>query len=263
MLSSTPKTILIISGLDPSGGAGLLADARIAAECGVRAAGVVTSLTEQATQGLRRAVAVDPELVGDQLRALLSDVEVAAIKIGALGDEAIARQVAAALELTAAPVVWDPVLRATAGSGALFSGDPDAAFAQLAPHLTLITPNVGEAERLAGAAISDLAAMEEAARVLARRGGDGLGVLVKGGHLHSAEEAVDLLCLRGRVTRIAGERVAGGAEVHGTGCALATAIASRLAHGDGLEVAVRAAKALVAARLRTPARPGRGAASIV
>jgi hydroxymethylpyrimidine/phosphomethylpyrimidine kinase len=259
MLSSTPKTLLVVAGLDPSGGAGLLADARIAAEWGLRAAGVVSVLTEQDTHGLRRAAPVDAELVGDQLRALLADVEVAAIKIGALGDEAIARQVAAALELTAAPVVWDPVLHATSGRGALYAGDPEAALSELAPHLALITPNVGEAERLSGISIAELGAAEAAARAISRSGR--VNVLVKGGHLEA--DPVDVLVCGQRVTRIASERVPGGTAVHGTGCALSTTIASRLALGDDLEDAVRAAKRWLAQRLRAPVAPGRGRASIV
>jgi hydroxymethylpyrimidine/phosphomethylpyrimidine kinase len=260
MLSSTPKTLLVVAGLDPSGGAGFLADARIAAEWGHRAAGVVTVLTEQDTHGLRRAAPVDAELVGDQLRALLADVEVAAIKIGALGDEAIAHQVAKALELTSAPVIWDPVLRATAGVGALYAGAPQAALSALAPHLALITPNVGEAERLSGISITDLAAAEAAARAISRSGG--VNVLVKGGHLE-ATDPVDVLVCGQRVTRIASERVPGGTAVHGTGCALSTAIASRLAVGDALEDAVRAAKQWLSERLRAPVAPGRGRASII
>lgn len=259
MTPATPRTVLIIAGLDPCGGAGLLADARIVAEHGFRAAGAATVLTEQDTRGLRAASPVEPELLSGQLRAVLSDIEVAAVKIGALGDESIARTVAEALSLTAAPVVWDPVLRATSGPGALYAGDPAAAFAALAPHLALITPNLAEAERLAGRRVADPEAMEEAARALSAQGA---AVLVKGGHLSEAQ-AVDVLARGEDVARFTSERIAGGAGVHGTGCALSTAIACGLAAGAGLEDAVRDAKAFVQARLRSPVAPGRGAASIV
>ena len=259
MSNPAAKNLLVISGLDPGGGAGFLADARIAAEHDLRVAGVVTVLTEQDSRGLREAVPVDPKLVGAQLRAILSDMEVAAIKIGALGTQESASEVASALALTAAPAVLDPVVRASSGPGALFLGDPATALAALMPHLALITPNIAEAEALSGIAIADPEAMEAAARALAAAGA---AVLVKGGHL-AGEDALDLLARGEVIVRLEGDRIPGGTEVHGTGCALSTAIASRLALGDALEDAVRSAKAYVAARLWAPATPGRGAASIV
>ncbi len=259
MTSRVSTTLLAIAGLDPSGGAGVLADARVAADLGLRAAGVITVLTEQNSGGLRRAEPVDPELVGDQLRALLSDMEVAAIKIGALGSGEIARHIASALELTAAPVVWDPVLRATAGADPLYRGDAEAAFAALLPHLTLITPNVAEAEILGKRPIPDSRAADAATLRLASRGA---AVLLKGGHLDD-RAAVDRLAVGDAITPLEGERIPGGAAVHGTGCALSTAIACHLGRGDDLETAARAAKRYVAARIAAPMRAGRGAPSIV
>ena len=113
--------VLVVAGLDPSGGAGLVADVRVCEQHGARPLAVATALTEQTTVEVRAANAVSAEIVGDELRAVLADVEVAAVKIGMLGSMAIAEQVARALALTAAPVVWDPIGRPTRGRVALFS----------------------------------------------------------------------------------------------------------------------------------------------
>jgi hydroxymethylpyrimidine kinase/phosphomethylpyrimidine kinase len=133
----------------------------------------------------------------------------------------------------------------------------------LAPHLTLITPNAGELAALAGRPgrpIEDLEDLAAAARQLAAR--TGAAVLAKGGHA-GGPESVDVLVDGERVERLRSPRVAGGEHVHGTGCALSTAIASHLALGAGLVDACRAAKQLVGARIAAPVRPGRGAAAIV
>lgn len=257
-----PATLLLIAGLDPSGGAGLFADARVAWEFGLRSAGAATVLTEQDSRGLRRGEPADAEFLGDQLRAVLADTEVAAVKVGALGSEAIAREVSAALELTAAPVVWDPVAQATSGAGALYAGDPAAALAGLAPHLSLVTPNLREAEALAGVSLpaeAEIAAIERAAETLAGRAG---AALVTGGHA-SADTARDILASGGAIRHFDGVRIEGGTDVHGTGCALATAIAGGLARGAALEDAIGGAKAFVAARIRSPVRAGRGRPSVV
>ena len=106
-LAADAPQILIIAGLDPSGGAGLIADVRVAERHGARAVGVVTALTEQSTLGMRAVNPVPPAVVAEQLGALLSDVEVAAVKIGMLGSVEMAEVVAEALALTAAPIVWE------------------------------------------------------------------------------------------------------------------------------------------------------------
>ncbi len=249
--------LLLISGLDPSGGAGLLADARVAEQHGLRAVGVVSALTVQSSAGVAAFEPVDAELVGGQLTALLSDSVVAAGKIGMLGDEEVARAVAEALRLTAAPVVWDPVLAASSGAP-LYRGDPRRALALLRDHLALITPNLAEAEVLAGFPVRDLPAMRRAAESLA----GGMACLVKGGHLGEGV-AVDVLSAGGELVEIAGDRMAGGEDVHGTGCALSTAIACQLAGGAPLAAAAAAAAAFVRARLAAPVRAGRGRPSVM
>jgi hydroxymethylpyrimidine/phosphomethylpyrimidine kinase len=252
--------VLICAGLDPSGGAGLIADVRVASMVGARPVGVVTALTIQNTQGVRSAHPLDPDVVGAQIATLLSDVEVKAVKLGMLGAREIAREIADGLHLTAAPVVWDPISAPSLGDVS-FDGELFAELLrELAPHLTLITPNAGELAALAGRRIGDLDDLVAAARQLAER--IGAAVLAKGGHA-GGPESVDVLVDRELVERLRGPRVAGGEHVHGTGCALSTAIASHLALGASLVEACRAAKELVGARIASPVRPGRGAASIV
>ena len=296
---STPARpqLLIVAGLDPSGGAGLIADVRHAAELGARPLAVATALTEQNTRGAVASNPVDPEIVGAQLRALLTDIELAAVKIGMIGSSALAEMVGRELELTAAPVVWDPVLIASRGCD-LFTGDLAAAIDALLPHTTLLTPNIAEASALAEIEIHDVETAIRAGEILCRRGF--ANVLVKGGHLplgsgaraHATGDAAahpgpdaaanpgsdvvtDVLVSSRGVEHFAQPRrpLVGGANtglgprqhgsgVHGTGCALSTAIAVGLAEKRPLPVAVAQAKAWLAQRLAAPVVCGQGRPSI-
>ena len=252
--------VLICAGLDPSGGAGLIADVRIASAVGARPVGVVTALTVQTTQGVRAVHPMDPEVIGEQLAALLSDVEVRGVKLGMLGAVGVARAISGGLHLTAAPVVWDPVGAPSIGDVAFDRDVFGEMLRELAPHLTLVTPNAGELAALVGRPVGDLEELAAAAVHLA--GMLGVAVLAKGGHA-GGPESVDVLATGALVERLRGPRIAGGEHVHGTGCALSAAIAAHLALGAGLVDACRAAKALVAARIAAPVRPGRGASAIV
>ena len=268
--------VLICAGLDPSGGAGLIADVRVVAELGGRPSGVVTALTVQNTTAVLRSEPVSDEVVREQLEFLLSDVEVRAVKLGMIGSTQVARAIGAALALTGAPVVWDPVIQPSRGEVAFIDSEFDDALAALIPHVRLLTPNALELAFLAGAPIVDLAAAIEAGRALAAR--LATAVLIKGGHFAATdpEESIDVLCEpgdggagrgegrgEGRIELLRGPRLVRGEHVHGTGCALSSAIATQLALGADLVSACRAAKAFVAARIAAPIHPGRGAAAIV
>jgi len=256
--------VLICAGLDPSGGAGLIADVRVIAALGCRPVGVVTALTVQNTTGVIDSEPLGADRVREQLEFLLSDVEVRAVKIGMIGSAAVAEAIAAALALTAAPVVWDPIVQPSLGQVELIDQLVRAVVA-LAPHVTLLTPNAPELAVLTGAPISSLDDARAAGAALAGR--LRTAVLVKGGHLGGhlggGDESIDLLCHAGGIEPLALPRTPGGEHVHGTGCALASAIAAELARGAALIDACRAAKAFVAARIASPARPGRGAPAIV
>lgn len=252
------RNVLVCSGLDPSGGAGFLLDARIIVEAGARPLGVITAHTVQTSEGVISAHPIDPELLDAQLGALLGDVEVAAVKLGMLGSQQVAEVVGAALERAAGPVVWDPVLAPSRGRVAMYEGSVEAAFAALRPSLALITPNAMEAALLTGLPVTTRQEVHAAARRL-REVAD-CAVLIKGGHLGGDTSVDTLLPHHGEeVLELTGPRIAGGEHVHGTGCALASAIAARLACGDALAEACASAKALVARRLATPVRVGRGA----
>jgi hydroxymethylpyrimidine kinase/phosphomethylpyrimidine kinase len=266
--------VLICAGLDPSGGAGILADTRVVDMLGGRPCGVVTALTVQNTTGVVDAQPCDPDLVGHQLAFLMTDLEVRAVKLGMLGPAAMARTIANALHLTRAPVVWDPIHAPTRGAiPVLAGGFSDAAISALRPHLTLITPNVHELELLANQPVIDLESATAAARELAAR--FDTAVLVKGGHLPldaraeapsrvvSSEVSIDVLVHPGGVEQLRAPRVPGGEDVHGTGCALASAIATYLALGRELVEACALGQRFVAERLAKPIVPGRGAGAIV
>lgn len=257
---TTPPGLLICAGLDPSGGAGLIADVRIAAMLDTRPLGVVTAVTVQNTSGVVASVPLDPDVIREQLELLLQDVEVTAIKIGMVGNPAIARAISDALALTRAPVVWDPVAYASRGDTALVEGTLDLALEALEGHLTLITPNTRELAMLAFEEVRTIEQAIEAGKTLCER--IGTAVLVKGGHL-GGEQSIDFLCRPNGVIQIPGERIPGGEDVHGTGCALATAIAAQLALGAELIEACTEAKRFVAELIAAPVSPGRGASSVV
>jgi hydroxymethylpyrimidine/phosphomethylpyrimidine kinase len=235
------RDVLVCSGLDPSGGAGLIADVRVVSELG--------------------AHAVDAEVVAHELDFLLTDVELAAVKIGMLGSLDVVHAIAAALNLTNAPVVWDPVLsptRVAVPAAAPWLAD---ATELLQPHLTLITPNASELAILSGMPTHDLAEAMAAGAALGER--LECAVLIKGGHLGS-DESVDVLWRAGLgVTEFRAPRVKHGESVHGTGCALSSAIAAHLANGVELVDACRLAKQFVLARITEPVQPGRGAPAVV
>jgi hydroxymethylpyrimidine/phosphomethylpyrimidine kinase len=241
---------LTIAGSDPSGGAGLQGDLKTFHQHGVYGAAVVTLLTVQNTQRVSAVETMPIELVLAQIDAVLEDLDVRAIKTGALGTLPIA-PLAERLARTSAPLVIDPVLVASHGerltSGGVHTLDPLLAIA------TLVTPNLDEAEMLTGSEVRSIAAMKHAARELAARGA--LAVLVKGGHL--AGDPIDVLFAHGEITELASERIVTRAG-HGTGCAYASAIAARLARGEELVPAVAASKRWLTEAIRSAPPIGRG-----
>lgn len=247
--------VLICSGLDPSGGAGFLADARVVHELGGRPVGVVTALTVQNTRGMRSCHELDPDVVGAQLNTLLTDVEVRAVKLGILGSSDVLRELGDQLSLTSAPVVWDPIMAPTQGEVTFGAELFKAALHVLGRHLTLITPNSEELGQLIGTEVQTLAEAVEGAKVFSQVAT--VAVLVKGGHL-GTDESVDVLCHAGGVEYLRGPRQPRD-NVHGTGCALSSAIATHLAHGLPLVEACRSAKLFVADRIARAVTPGRGA----
>jgi hydroxymethylpyrimidine/phosphomethylpyrimidine kinase len=256
---------LAISGLDPSGGAGLFADLRAFRAASVWGCGAVAVLTVQSTAGIRDSVPISTAHVLSQVRALFAHENVKAIKIGALGSLANVRGVTRWLASLRGqvPVVIDPVLRASRGNrGApLLEDGAIAALVEMVKLAWVVTPNVVEAETLLGRRVRSLADAEEAARALVLLGAR--AALVKGGHLpgSSRRETTDVLAVGGRVIHLRARRVS--VVPHGTGCTLASLIAGKLAAAGGaddrdLVTSIRWAKRQLKARIGNPWRVGRG-----
>lgn len=250
MSSNTPPIALTIAGSDPSGGAGLQADLKTFTALGVYGASVVTALTAQNTVGVSGVHKVPAEFIRAQYAAVISDLDVRAIKTGMLGDEETVATVAELLARCSAPVVVDPVMVATSGDVLL---EPDAIASvklKLIPLARVITPNLPEAAKLLGASVAaSETEMIDQARALLRFGCG--AVLIKGGH-GAGEEAFDVLVDGQSVHRFVRPRIAT-RNTHGTGCTLAAAIAAGLARGSDLRGAVENAKEFVWQALRSGA----------
>ncbi len=252
---------LSIAGSDPSGGAGLQADLQVFRALGVHGAGVVTALTVQDTSRVHRVLPVFPSVVLDQLRVLLADLRPAAVKIGMLATDDVARQVELGLgDLDRGgepvPVVVDPVLAASDGSP-LLERRAIPALEQIIGRSALVTPNLPEAAALTGCDVSTREGVEAAGCALVSSLGAG-AALVKGGHREGPPD--DLLVIReggsAALHWLEGKRIETPGAVHGTGCALSSAIAAFLARGEPLAKAVDRGRRFVAAALEDTARAG-------
>ena len=245
---------LSIAGSDPSGGAGIQADLKTFQRFGVYGEAVITLLTVQNTQGVRRVEILSPELVADQISAVVDDIPPAAAKVGALGNRAIVQAVARAARDFRFPLVVDPVMMSKNGA-IMMDAEALRAFAdELLPRAFLLTPNLPEAAGLAGFAVRDRDAMIRAAEKARALGA--ANVLVKGGHLEG--DAVDILLMaNGEFREFSGPRIPT-AHTHGTGCTYSAAIAAGLARGQELADAVACAKAFITEAIRTAPELGRG-----
>jgi hydroxymethylpyrimidine/phosphomethylpyrimidine kinase len=262
------RVALSIAGSDPTGGAGLQADLQVFRALGVHGAGVVTALTVQDTSKVHEVLPVFPNVVLEQIRKLLADFTPDAVKLGMLASDDVARMVELGLRglgrspTDRPPIVIDPVLVASDGTR-LLERRALSVLQDLVGLATLVTPNLPEAETLTGCDVSTEEGAEAAATALVANLGAG-AALVKGGHRDGPPN--DLLAERegGSVslTWFAGERVAGG-PVHGTGCALAAAVAAELAKGHALHDCIHAGRRFVAAALRRAERRGRLASFLV
>lgn len=246
------RTVLVVAGSDSGGGAGIQADLKALAAVGVHGCTALTCVTAQNTRGVTGTYPLPPEAIRDQIRAVLDDIEVHAVKTGMLYSAEIVETVAGELEGLAVPRVVDPVMVATAGSSLSTSDFAQALARRLLPLTTLLTPNLDEARVLTDRPIEDVEAMREAARALHDMGAG--AVLVKGGHLEA--DLVDVLFDGGRFHEFAGFRYP--RALHGSGCAFASSIAGHLALGHELVAAVRHARRRVAAGFDASYAVGKG-----
>jgi len=248
--------VLIVAGSDSGGGAGIQADIKTVTALGGYAATAITALTAQNTLGVFGVVAVEPAFIRQQIELVLGDIGADCVKTGMLHNEAVIETVADAVERLAAgvPLVVDPVMVAKGGAALLEDAAVVALRRRLLPLAAVITPNAPEAEALTGVAVADLDGMKRAADRLVALGAR--AALVKGGHVAGAT-ICDVLVSPDGLQIFEGERIAT-AHTHGTGCTLASAIATGLAQGLALGAAVERARAYLVAAIRTAPGYGKG-----
>jgi len=248
-----PPAVLSIAGSDSGGGAGIQADLKAFARCGVHGMTAITALTAQSTTGVTGIHTVPPEFIVEQVRTVAEDIEIAAIKIGMLGTATTVRAVREAIEGIAAPVVIDPVMVAESGAVLLDDGARQAILTELLPRATVITPNLPEARVLA----PDTETIEELAKALHELGP--ANVVITGGH---RDEITDVFFDGSELHHLPGERHPDGAS-HGSGCTHSSALAAHLALGYTPLEAARCAKVIASEAVRDGLRNiGRGAGPV-
>jgi len=236
------EIVLTIAGSDPSGGAGIQQDLRTIESLGCYGASVITALTTQNTLGVQSVMPVPTDVVRSQLEAVLSDLDVKAIKIGQIPSAEVAHVIAETLRQKfsifnsqfSIDIVLDPVMISTSGRRLMSEDAIDVIVSELFPLCTLITPNIPEMETLS--ALSGFDARN-------------YNLLIKGGHAEGSEMA-DKLCLANGTQRIYATEKIESTNLHGTGCALSSAIATSLALGYSLEESVARGKAYVTEAIR-------------
>ena len=235
--------VLTIAGSDSGGGAGIQADLKTFAALGCYGMSAITALTAQNTVGVQGIHAVPASFLKAQIQSVMDDIGVDALKIGMLHEPAIVSVVAWAIDhYKIRQVVLDPVMVATSGDRLIAQETVQVLVRELFPRVSVVTPNLDEAQLLLGQPIPDAQTLDAAAKGLLALGAK--AVLLKGGHL-VGDEVVDLLVqTEGATRRLASSRIPS-RNVHGTGCTLSSAIAAHLALGHGLEEAVVLARTYI------------------
>jgi hydroxymethylpyrimidine/phosphomethylpyrimidine kinase len=248
------KTALTIAGSDSGGGAGIQADLKTFAAHGVFGTSAITAVTAQNTRGVVRWQALPADLVTAQIEAVVGDIGADAVKIGMLATAAIVEAVAAAIRALDLPqVVVDPVMIAKGGDRLIDDDAVAAMRSELLPNAHVVTPNVPEAEVLAGMPVRSLDDMRQAGERILRLGPR--VVLVKGGHL-DGPDSIDVACTAAGAFEIRRPRIET-RHTHGTGCTLSSAVAANLARGLPDREAIEAAREYLDGAIRHA--PGLGA----
>ena len=250
---AAPPILLTIAGFDPSCGAGTVADLKTFAAHGCYGVAAITSLTVQNTQSVDAVHNTPSAELREQLEILAKDCDIAAVKIGMLGNRGNAVVIGEFLDAHKfAIVVLDPVMKSSTGSELLDAGGVKYITTELLKRASVVTPNVAEAEILTGLEIKDIAGMEAAARKIVEMGAQ--AVIVKGGHM---DRAVDVVFDGSEVVQLGGDKVKI-ENTHGTGCTFASALAAQLAAGRGLIEAATLAKAYVTKAIEKGYAIGKG-----
>ena len=248
--------VLIVAGSDSGGGAGIQADIKTVTALNAFAMTALTALTAQNTMGVFAVHPVPPDFIARQIEVVMTDIGADVIKTGMLGDSTVIAAVCVALEQFAGgiPVVVDPVMVAKGGHKLLADEAVDSLRRRLLPMAAVITPNLPEAEALAGMTILTVADMRVAAMALLALGVP--AVLLKGGHL-PGDELVDLLATADGIEAFSSSRIQT-RHTHGTGCTTASAVAAGLAQGLSLRDSVMRARAYVRAAIASAPELGGG-----
>ncbi|OUJ11288.1 bifunctional hydroxymethylpyrimidine kinase/phosphomethylpyrimidine kinase [Acetobacter okinawensis] len=259
-ITASRARVLSIAGSDSGGGAGIQADIKAITALGGYAMTAITALTAQNTQGVQDILPIPPGFVREQIRSVVSDIGVDAIKTGMLGGvaqtQAVAEEIARIRQHKPdLIVVVDPVMVAKGGAALLAEDAVACLHTMLLPLATLITPNLPEAEKLTGQSIHTEEDMRAAAMWLRER--TGASVLLKGGHM-AGENLVDVLLGPTGFTTFTGQRIAT-RHTHGTGCTLASALATTLAQGLSLPDALSQSCLYVQEAILQAPELGRGA----
>lgn len=250
---SAPPILLTIAGFDPSCGAGIAADLKTFAAHGCYGVAAITSVTVQNTQTVEAVHNTPSAELREQLEVLVKDGDIAAVKIGMLGNRGNAAVVAEFLDThTFAHVVHDPVMKSSSDCELLDSAGVKYVATELLKRSSVITPNIPEAEILTGITIKEVADMEAAARKLVEMGAK--AVIVKGGHM---EKAIDVVFDGKEMQQLSGDKVKL-ENTHGTGCTFASALTAQLAAGRGLVEAATLAKAYVMKAIEKAYPVGKG-----
>lgn len=233
---------LTIAGSDSGGGAGIQADLKTFSMLGVHGTSVVVAVTAQNTQHVKRIYEVPLEAIEEQIKAVLEDIEISAIKTGMLYSAKIVSTIARLLKDCRCPLVVDPVVLAKDGTQLLKEDAIKTVVNELFPIATIATPNVPEAEKLTGISIKSVEDMKLVAKKIAESY-NVKAVVVKGGHL-SSNEAFDVLYYKGEYKELKTSKIVT-KNTHGTGCTFSAAIAAELAKGKEIQEAVEVAKLFV------------------
>ncbi len=246
--------VLAVAGSDSGGGAGIQADIKTVTALGGYAMTAVTALTAQNTQGVFGVFEIPPSFIRQQIDLCLSDIGADAVKTGMLATAAVIATVAEALAARALPLVVDPVMVAKGGAALLAPDAVGALKEKLLPLAAVLTPNLPEAAALTGMKLASVADMRAAGAALRETGAR--AALVKGGHL-AGDRVIDVLVTAEGAEVFEGPRIPG-RNTHGTGCTLASAIATGLAQGMTLRDSVHRARAYVQEAIRTAPELGHG-----
>lgn len=245
--------VLSIAGSDSGGGAGIQADLKTFSSLGVYGATAITAITAQNTQGVHSQFALPPQMVYDQIIAVMEDIHPSVIKIGMLSNVQVVTAVAEALKRYSIPIILDPVMVSSSGHRLLSAEAQEVLKERLLPMAQLVTPNIPEMEALTAMTISTIEDKGKAAAHLLSLGVQ--SVLLKGGH-EEGEVKVDILYQKspqGIITCSFSSDTLNTRNIHGTGCTLSSAIAAYMARGLALKEAISSAKIYITEAIKAGA----------